>query len=128
MTIKLSNCVNFASSSQTVMWFAILLMFFCMLRSSNLVPKSTNYFDSEKQLCKQDILIGQELMVVRIRWSKVIQFAQRQFFHSVTLHSRVTTVPSDSYFQGTMYRRIVKFPCVICTTRDRVKVCKPHLY
>ena len=78
--LKLSNCVNLASSSQTVMWSAILLMFFCMLRSSNLVPKSTNSFDSEKQLCKQDILIGQELMVVRIRWSKVIQFAQRQFF------------------------------------------------
>jgi len=76
---RMSRVVDVTDPKERVMWCAILVMFFCMLRSSNLVPKSKTSFDPDKQLCKSDIIKGQDVMVVSIRWSKVIQFAQRHY-------------------------------------------------
>lgn len=77
--LRISCVVNFEDKKHRVMWCATLLMFFCMLRSSNLVPKSQDSFDPDKQLCKSDIIKGEDVLVVSIRWSKVIQFAQRHY-------------------------------------------------
>ena len=77
--LRLANVVDFSDPEQQVIWTAILIMFFAMLRSSNLVPKSQSTFDSDKQLCKKDVILSSDIMVIAIRWSKVIQFAQREF-------------------------------------------------
>lgn len=77
--LRMSVVVDFKLADEQVIWAAVLLMFFAMLRSSNLVPKSQDSFDSDKQLCKNDIILSPDVMVVIIRWSKVIQFAQREY-------------------------------------------------
>lgn len=80
MLLKIQQHVNMQDVTHVVSWTAILVAFFCMLRSSNLVPKSRHGFDPDKQLCRGDFLYGDGCMVVKIRWSKTIQFANRVYY------------------------------------------------
>ena len=80
MLLKMSSRVDSGDISQVACWTAILTAFFCMLRSSNLIPKSRAAFDQDKQLCRSDILEGHSCWAVKIRWSKTIQFANREFY------------------------------------------------
>lgn len=68
------------SSLELACWAAILTAFYGMLRSSNLVAKTKATFDPLKQLCMQDIVMENQaqMALIHIKWSKTIQFAQRQ--------------------------------------------------
>ncbi len=59
-------------------WALILIAFYCMLRKSNLVPESAHKFDPTKQLTRSDIQVNSKCLLVHIKWSKTIQFAQRK--------------------------------------------------
>lgn len=72
--------VDWRSRDQMICWAAVLLSFYAMLRSSNLVPKRTGGFDPLKQLCRRDIIWSRECFLICIRWSKTIQTAERKFF------------------------------------------------
>ena len=67
MLLKMSSQVDLRDISQLACWTAVLTAFFCMLRSSNLIPKSRGTFDQNKQLCRSDILRGQSCWAVKIR-------------------------------------------------------------
>ena len=58
-------------------WALFLVAFYLFLRKSNLVPLTPRAFDSTKQLCRKDIVVGQDVVLVRIRLSKTIQFGDR---------------------------------------------------
>jgi hypothetical protein len=57
------------------MWCLYLFAFFLMLRKSNLVVTSKT--ETEKQLRRSDVVIGERQLLVSIRWSKTIQFGDR---------------------------------------------------
>lgn len=58
--------------------FVICLVgFYLFLRASNLVPESRARFDPEKQLTREDIRIFNNAIVIDIKWSKTIQFAEK---------------------------------------------------
>ena len=66
-------------------WSLCLIAFFCMARKSNLVPQSAKSFDVTKQLCRQDILVGADCMLVTFKWGKTNQFNKRRI-HLPLMH------------------------------------------
>ncbi len=58
-------------------WALILIGFYCMLHTSNLVPDKIDAFDSRKQLCRVNIKINSHCLLIEIKWSKTIQFSQK---------------------------------------------------
>ena len=57
-------------------WAAALIMFFAMLRCSNVLPLSAPQFDNQRMLCRRDVTFHPDRLMLSIRWSKTIQFAQ----------------------------------------------------
>ena len=77
--VKISRVVNFADIIEMVAWSAVLLGFYMFLRKSNLVPDTMVSFNGEQQFRRSDINmtgIG-EAMMVKVRWSKVLQFREK---------------------------------------------------
>ena len=74
---QIRTILELHDSFQLAVWSALLLGFFLFLRSSNLVPKSENSFDTTKQLTVDDIRMDGSAMLVSINWSKTIQSAER---------------------------------------------------
>ncbi len=59
------------------LWCCFLLGFYLFARKSNLVPPSRFKFDSSKHLCRRDILLARDHLLVYIKWSKTIQNGER---------------------------------------------------
>ena len=64
---------------------ALLFSFFVMLRKSNAMPDSIHKFDANKQLVRGDVTVGQNMLLVTLKWSKTIQSGGRE--HTVPLVS-----------------------------------------
>lgn len=126
MLFKLSTVVNLQDSAQQACWSAILIAFFCMLRSSNLVPKTSDTFDPKKQLCKSDFLMGPDCVVVKIRWSKTIQFAQKHY------HLPLLRVPSSPlcpvHAASSLLKLVSKSPSPAAFVWKSGKVWKSLIY
>ena len=69
--------VNPKVHTQLVAW-AIVCGFYMFLRSSNLVPASVGKFDGNKQFRRQDLSMSAKGAVAKARWTKTIQFQQRE--------------------------------------------------
>ena len=69
--------LDVTQASDATYWRLFLLALFLMSRKSNLVPVSANSFDRKKQLCRGDILINSNCLLVLFKWSKTNQFGQR---------------------------------------------------
>lgn len=79
MLLLMSQFVDMSNSFHLCVWSAILFMFFTFFRKSNVMPDSSLKFDSAKQVTRGSILIdeGKTLMIVKVTWSKTIQYSQR---------------------------------------------------
>lgn len=64
-------------SEHRAFWAACLLKFYSFFRKSNIVPESEIKFDPRKHLCVGDIIPSGNGVVIVVRWSKTIQFADR---------------------------------------------------
>ena len=93
--------VDGSSVTDLVIWAAILIAFFCLLRKSNYVPDSQKSFDKSKQLCREDIAVGPDCLVVHIKWSKTIQMAEK------TLHIPVLAIPNSPICTVKAYQRMI---------------------
>ena len=70
------------------------------------MPKSEKVFDPAKNLCRRDIIIRPWGLVIRIRWSKTIQFRERQLLIPVMrLRQGHPLCPAQAY-----ERHITEFP------------------
>ena len=58
-------------------WAACLIMFFGLLRRSNVLSQSLRTFEKGKHLSRNDCVFSATGMRVTIRWSKVIQYKDR---------------------------------------------------
>lgn len=68
------NFVNQDNTFEVVLWSLFLLMFFLMARKSNMMPNSVSEFDVKKQLTRGDISVRDNMLIIRIKWSKTRQF------------------------------------------------------
>lgn len=60
-----------------IMWAAALVMFYAMLRKSNVLVESVDSFNPAKHLRREDITFQPWGIMVQIRWSKTNQFQSR---------------------------------------------------
>ena len=58
-------------------WAACLLMFFGLLRRSNVVTPETG-FDPQKHLCRSDLVFTKQGLRVKLRWTKTLQFKEEE--------------------------------------------------
>jgi hypothetical protein len=78
LLIRLLSCLNLSSATDASIWAAGLLMFFGLLRRSNVMVDSAASFDSSKNLRRSDIKFHSGGVIVDIRHTKTIQFQQRR--------------------------------------------------
>lgn len=69
--------LDLRKKGDSTFWCLFLFMFFLMARKSNMVPVSAGDFDSEKHLLRRDITLGEDLVVISLKWSKTNQFGDR---------------------------------------------------
>ncbi len=78
--IQFKQHLDISLPLQAVFWSVSLIAFFTMARKSNLVPMTVHTFDTKKQLCRRDIIVDSDCILVRIKWSKTNQFASRTLY------------------------------------------------
>ena len=92
--------------SDSGFWAAMLIGFYTFFRKSNLVPKSVKDFDPAKNLCRRDIIVRPWGLVICVRWSKTIQFRERQLLIPVMRLSQGHPLcPVQAY-----ERHVLEFP------------------
>lgn len=72
------NHVDLSSVTDIVCYTALLVGFYLFLRKSNLVPESRTSFNPKKQLTRADVQIGENMVLVIIKWSKTIQYQEKE--------------------------------------------------
>ena len=75
---KIHQVLDHHNPVHATMWCLFLLSFYTLARKSNLVSTSPAKFDSTKQLCRSDVKIGTNGLIVTFKWTKTIQFGQRK--------------------------------------------------
>lgn len=75
--LKMLSVMDVSSQLHATLWCAFLLAFFLFARKSNMVPPSRVGFDSSKHLCRSDISVGRDCLVVSLKWSKTNQAKDR---------------------------------------------------
>ena len=73
-----------------------LLAFFSFLRLSNIVPHSTSKFDVSRHLARGDIIFGQDLAIILVKWSKTNQFRDKVAKISIPVLSNSSLCPVAS--------------------------------
>ena len=103
MLLHMSEYVQFSDSFELCVWSAIVFMFFSFFRKSNVMPDSISSFDNTKQLSRNSILVDPSdmFMIVRVTWSKTIQFAHK------VLYVPISSVPGSK----------------LCPVSNYVKLC-----
>lgn len=79
-------------------WAAMLIGFYSFFRKSNLVPKYAKDYDPSTTLSREDIIVRPWGLVIRVQWSKTIQFKQRKLLIPVVrLPSNHPLCPVQAY-------------------------------
>lgn len=74
---QIYSCLDMTRIHDTAVWAAALVSFYGMFRRSNVTAQSTTSFDPRKCLTRGDVEIARDSVVIKIRWSKTIQFGER---------------------------------------------------
>jgi integrase len=75
--MEFAGLLDLHNQLHLVYWCLFLLAFFLMARKSNLVPDQVSSFDPKKQLCRGDVFVHDDLLLVSLKWSKTIQCGER---------------------------------------------------
>ena len=73
---QIHGLLNLRKKFDVVFWSSLLLGFFLMVRASNLVPRVGKRWSRLRQLNKSSVTFNKKGMIIKIRWSKTIQFRQ----------------------------------------------------
>ena len=88
--------LNLRLSLDRCFWAACLVAFFSFFRKSNLLIQSPTSFDPTKHLCSTDAQFTPQGVVLTVRWSKVIQFRERQLLIPLPLIPNCVFCPSTA--------------------------------
>jgi hypothetical protein len=69
------------AENMLTLWAACLVAFFGLLRKDNVTVAKAASFNPNRCLLRSDFDFAASFMVVKLRWSKVIQFSER--YHSI---------------------------------------------
>ena len=74
---RILSLLGLTRSFDFTFWAVCLVGFFSFFRKSNLLVPSLAAFDPQKHLCQSDVTLEASGAVISVRWSKTIQFRQR---------------------------------------------------
>ena len=80
LLLKISKLVNKSNKKEVACFTAVLVGFFLLLRKSNMVPdarEGRNGFDQNKQFVRKDLQVGNNTVLVNLRWTKTLQDRQK---------------------------------------------------
>lgn len=77
LLLRIHPLLNLNTDLHIVLWTSFLTAFFLLLRKSNLVPNAQHSFNSKRQLTRKQVQIKKDRVLIKIYWSKTIQFHQR---------------------------------------------------
>ena len=80
LLLNIKAMLDTSQPYQAVFWCLSVLAFFTMSRKSNLVPNSISTFDHRKQWLRKDLLLKDDCMIIRVKWSKTNQFSDRALY------------------------------------------------
>lgn len=100
--LKLHTIFQLHKPKHSALWAAFLIAFFTFSRKSNIVPPSITDFDPTKHLCRRDIKIKADHLVVSFNWSKTNQFRNR------IVSIPVAEIPGSVLCPVTAYKNLVK--------------------
>ncbi len=70
--------LSLSNTTHVAFWAATVVSFFGFLRKSNLVPPSAKTFDPSRHLARRDLQLSEDILTIRLRYTKTIQFGERQ--------------------------------------------------
>ncbi len=97
MLRKIRMNLNMETQADKTYWVLFLLAFYLMARKSNLVPDKESNFDTEKQLIRGDITVTDRALLVKIKWSKTLQFGKREHMVPIWKMSNIALCPVKAY-------------------------------
>ena len=94
---KFYDLLDHTNRVDVTYWCLFLFAFMLMSRKSNLVPISSKHFDKSKQLCRGDITVFQSCLLVRFKWTKTIQFGNRNLILPLVAIPASIFCPVEAY-------------------------------
>ena len=73
---RMRQCLDMSFPTHAAIWCLFVVAFFSFLRKSNLVPPSEREFDPSRHLTRGDLHFTDNGAVLRIKWSKTLQFKE----------------------------------------------------
>lgn len=75
--LKIASVLNLSKTSDKVFWCFFRFAFFLFARKSNLVPTTKDDVKNKKYLMQKDVSVEKDMLLVSFRYSKTIQFGER---------------------------------------------------
>ena len=123
MLLRIPRHLDLANTGDSNYWAACLVMFYGMLRRSNVLPESAGQFDPSHNLRRKDIVFGKGGLTVMIRWSKTIQFGDR--VHKIPLPRIADSAlcPSQAVYHAFQKSPLAKTngPSFVCLEQPSAK-------
>ncbi|XP_078603976.1 uncharacterized protein LOC144877804, partial [Branchiostoma floridae x Branchiostoma japonicum] len=98
--LRIFEQLSLTDPLHATIWALLLLSFFTFQRKSNFLPRTS--FDQCKQFTCHDFTLYRKMLLVRIRWSKTIQCAER------VLHVPVLAIPNSPLCPVTAFLRMLR--------------------
>ena len=96
---KIHRCLDMRLPFHVVLWCSFIICFFAFLRKSNIVPESAAVFDQEKHLTRSSIQVTDYGLHLKIKWSKTIQFHERELLLPLTAIPGSILCPKAAYLK-----------------------------
>ncbi|CAH1257542.1 Hypp1851 [Branchiostoma lanceolatum] len=100
--LKAHRALDLHNAKDATIWAIILIGFFAYFRKSNLVPSTAKTFNPNRHLCRRDIAVATEGLLLRTSWSKTIQANERE------LLTPVLAIPGSRLCPVTAYNNMVR--------------------
>ena len=75
--LQMRELLKMDKPADAVLWAALTMAFFTLLRKSNLVPYSPKTFDPQRHPCRGDLSITSGGLTLQVKSSKTIQYGER---------------------------------------------------
>lgn len=92
--------LDLTNATDSNFWAACLTLFFGLLRRANVLPQSRNKFNTDKHLRRQDITFHSWGVNVCIRWTKTLQFNERQLNIPLPRNHKSPLCPVQAIFHA----------------------------
>ena len=98
--LKIKSLLNLNVPVDAMFWAACLVAFFGFFRKSNLFPPNKKSFDESKHLCRSDFSLHPWGIMLKIKWSKTIQFGERLLQSPIPLLRNHPLCPVSALIQA----------------------------